>query len=412
MFALLRQRNFALIWWGGLVSLTGNRVLSVALPFYVYQQTGSTIATAAMVLATIVPSMLFSSIAGVFVDRWNRKSVMVMTNLLLALMLLPLLTIRVMGWMWLVYLVAFGETMVSIFFGLAENALLPELVDKNQLHSANSLNSFNDSLARLIGSALGGILLGVWGLESVVLFDCFSYLFAGMLVFFVNVPSGKMRTAFHTSTFVVPALQSFQHRWQEGLSTVYSEQIVAVIMVVSGLTTMGGTMMDPLIAPFFEDALHTNATTFGSVLTVQGIGGIVGGLLIGQLAGRFGPAHLFGIGAIVTGVLLLFMFQAASVPLTFLLHFILGVPAVASRVGLQSLFQQNVAESHRGRVGGIMTTVGSALELLSVGCAGVMGQMVGIVPLLSVASGITILAGIVGLWFLPQGLRRGELTGD
>src|SRR4029453_1904712 len=71
MFALLRQRNFSLLWWGGLFSLTGNRVLSVALPFYVYQQTGSTVATATMVMATIVPSMLFSTIAGVLVDRWE-----------------------------------------------------------------------------------------------------------------------------------------------------------------------------------------------------------------------------------------------------------------------------------------------------------------------------------------------------
>ena len=69
MLATLRQRNWALLWWGGLISLTGNCILTVALPFYVYQQTRSTLATAAMVLATILPAFVLGSVAGVFVDR-------------------------------------------------------------------------------------------------------------------------------------------------------------------------------------------------------------------------------------------------------------------------------------------------------------------------------------------------------
>src|SRR5437870_995140 len=98
MFALLRQRNFSLLWWGGLISLTGTRALSVALPFYIYQQTGSLLTSATMVMATIVPSMLFSAIAGVLVDRWDRKQVMVVTNLILMVVLLPLLAVRMTGW--------------------------------------------------------------------------------------------------------------------------------------------------------------------------------------------------------------------------------------------------------------------------------------------------------------------------
>jgi MFS family permease len=122
-------------------------VLSVALPFYVYSETGSTLATAAMVIATIVPSMLFSSVAGVFVDRWNRKQVTVISNFLLALVLLPLLVVSVTGWLWVVYLVAFLETTLSTFFRSAENALLPRVVEKDRLVPANSLNALNDTLA-------------------------------------------------------------------------------------------------------------------------------------------------------------------------------------------------------------------------------------------------------------------------
>src|SRR5919198_1112108 len=85
MIATLRQRNFALLWFAGLISLAGDWMLIVALPIYVYQLTGSTLATSTMFIAGRLPTLLFGSVAGVFVDRWDRKRTMVVANLLLAL---------------------------------------------------------------------------------------------------------------------------------------------------------------------------------------------------------------------------------------------------------------------------------------------------------------------------------------
>lgn len=408
MLVLLRRRNFSLLWWGGLISLTGNRVLSVALPFYVYQQTGSTVATATMVMATIVPSMLFSTIAGVLVDRWDRRQVMVGTNLILMVVVLPLFAVRITGWVWLVYLVAFVETMVSIFFRLAENALLPQLVAPNQLLTANALNALNDTLARLIGPAVGGVLLGVWGLESVILFDSISYLLAGLLIFFVNAPPEQTRAyAFYNAS---PPLscRGFGYEWQEGLSIIRREHLIAVLFVVIGLTTLSGTMMDPLYAPFVHDRLQEGSSVFGWLLTVQGMGGVLGGFLIGLLAARIKPAYLFSISAITVGVILFFIFQSTSLPIVFLLSFVAGIPSVGARVGMQTLMQESVADAYRGRVGGILTTTGSTLELLSVGFAGIMAEKIGIVPMLSLAAALTILAGIVGLWLLPRAVPATE----
>ncbi len=94
MLATLRQRNFALLWTGGLISLLGDWTLMVGMPLFVYALTGSTVATGAMVIARLIPRVLLSSVAGVFVDRWDRKRTMVCTDLLLALCLLPLLAVH------------------------------------------------------------------------------------------------------------------------------------------------------------------------------------------------------------------------------------------------------------------------------------------------------------------------------
>src|SRR5687767_13980586 len=104
MLRLLRQRNFGLLWAASLISLTGDWVLVVGLPIEVYRRTGSTLATMGMVLASLIPAITLGSIAGVFVDRWDRCRLMVVVNLLLAVTMLPLLAVDAFG-IWVAFAV-------------------------------------------------------------------------------------------------------------------------------------------------------------------------------------------------------------------------------------------------------------------------------------------------------------------
>src|SRR4029453_185153 len=122
MLAVLRQRNFALLWFGGLISMTGDWVLFIGLPIYIYQLSGSALATSLMFMAQIAPRILLGSLAGVFVDRWD----------------------RCVEWFWVVYLVAFSQAVIRQFGGPAEGALLPNLVGDDELLRANSLNTLSE----------------------------------------------------------------------------------------------------------------------------------------------------------------------------------------------------------------------------------------------------------------------------
>src|SRR5579885_89894 len=182
MLAILRQRDFALLWSGDVISIVGDWVLIVGLPIYILILTHSVLATGAMLIAARIPSLLFGPVAGVFVDRWDRKRVMIVANALFALWLLPLLLVNSLERVWVVYLVQFAESSIGQFFMPAESALLPNLVRKEQLVAANSLNSLSDNLARLVGPALGGIIIGLAGLPGVVLVDAVSFILAGLLL--------------------------------------------------------------------------------------------------------------------------------------------------------------------------------------------------------------------------------------
>src|SRR5262249_22849680 len=103
MLATLRNRNFALLWLGGLVSFAGDWVMFIALPVYVYDLTGSALATGGMFMAQTAPRLLLGSIAGVFVDRWDRRWTMIVANMLCAAVLLLLLLVRSAADLWLLY---------------------------------------------------------------------------------------------------------------------------------------------------------------------------------------------------------------------------------------------------------------------------------------------------------------------
>src|SRR4030042_1604111 len=115
MIATLRQRNFALLWFGGLISMTGDMVLYIALPYHVYHLTGSALSTGLMFIAGTLPGVLFGSMAGVFVDRWNRQRTMIVVSILQSLCLLFLILVRSVEWLWVVYLVSFIEAVLSQF---------------------------------------------------------------------------------------------------------------------------------------------------------------------------------------------------------------------------------------------------------------------------------------------------------
>ena len=190
---LRRQRDLRLVLTAGVVSMTGDWMLTVGLAFHVYVLTGSTLASAGMLLAAFAPQILLGSLAGVFVDRWDRKRTMIVTNVLLAVGLVPLLFVHSADHVWIVYVVMVWEGAVEQFFGPAEQALLPSLVPDDRLLTANALVGQSRDVARLVGSALGGVAVAAGGLTALALLDAASFVLAALLVGLVRAPGRVAR---------------------------------------------------------------------------------------------------------------------------------------------------------------------------------------------------------------------------
>lgn len=411
LIRLLRQRDFALLWWGALISLTGDWMLRVALPIYVYEQTGSTVATAAMIIASRLPVLLLGSVAGVFVDRWDRRRTLVAGNILLMLALLPLLAVRSEASLWLVYAVTVVQSSLIQFVQPAESALLPRLVGRADLVPANALNSLNNNLARLIGPPLGGLTAVYAGLGGVAVVDAATYLTAAGLIALIASRARPESDAESEALAEIPAstapgaLAAVWREWRAGLALVRRDRLLATIFLVTALPILGEGMMGAVFVAFVRDTFG-GAQQLGWLVAAQAVGGIAGGAVVGVAARRIPPSRLIGGCAVAFGLIDLITFNypayISGIGLGLTLMALVGVPSVGYGAGILTLLQAGVEDRYRGRIFAAYLTTAALLMLAGTVLGGALAGALGVLTFLNLSGLSYVLAGLLLLALLPR----------
>jgi MFS family permease len=404
VLTVLRQRDFSLLWFGGVLSVIGDYFLFVALPFFVYERTGSALATGAIFIAETLPRLLFGSVAGVFVDRWDRKRTMVVSDLSRALILLPLLAAAAGGPLVLVYVVAFVEASVSMFFSPAKSATIPNLVAERDLTAANSLNSLSEEVPSLVGALLGGALLAIVGLSGLVLLDVATYLASAILISLISAPTAApAEEPDVTPEVAVSAWANALKEWLKGLRLIRRDRSVAVLFTVVSIATAGEGVVTVLVVIFFKDILGGGAQEFSYFIAAYGVGGILGGLLLGWSSRLIDEVRLFSLSLIANGILLIAIFNVAVLPLIVTLGVLAGMTVIGWLVVAQTLLQKWVADRYRGRVFGAYEATQALTILVGMGLAVVLEGSLGVVVVLSIVGGAWSLAGVFAWLMLPHG---------
>lgn len=410
MLATLRNRNFALVWLGGFISLAGDWLLMIGLPIYTYTLTHSALATGVMFMASALPQMLLASVAGVFVDRWDRRRTMIVFDLLLAAGLVPLLFVHSRDTLWLVYVVAVVEGVLSQFYSPAESALLPTLVPGDQLIGANALNALNKNLARLVGPAIGGFVVAVGGLGGVTLLDAFSFVVAALLVTFVRLRARPeiQREANSAREPEVAAVARVERRlwreWREGLRLIPGSRVLKVYLVMFAAMGLGEGIFSVLLVVFALKTLHGKPELLGFMMSAQAIGGLLGSVIVAPFGKRVSPYRLLGVCAFLFGLVDLaivdapaFAPRAAAIPLVLALFVVVGIPSVGLRIGMDSGVQMAVPNEYLGRLFGVAMALLSLMMLVGMLLASALGDRVGAVPLLNGQGGMYALSGLLVL---------------
>ncbi|WP_328334296.1 MFS transporter [Kribbella sp. NBC_00382] len=381
---LAQRRDYRLVLSAGLVSLTGDWILRIGLAFHVYALTGSTLASGGLLLASFLPLVVLGSVAGVFVDRWDRRRTMIITNLLHALVLLPLLLVRDDSTLWVIYLVILAQSCLQQFFRPAEQSLIPALVEVPQLVTANSLNSQANDISRLVGAGVGGVFAATGGIPLLALVDAATYLIA--MASLIGVRHRPERVKVEPVGGLRAAVRGVKDEWVEGIQVCLSGPALRLVFVFGLVTGVGEGVMSTLFAPFVSAELGGDGTAYGLITSSQAVGGIAGGLIAAAVGSRFSAAKLWGFGAVAFGLIDLVMFLYPlfwdGLAPAFVCMIVVGVPGAFVVAGSMTVIQRLTDDASRGRVFGALFAVEGLAVLVGIAAAGALGDTVGIIPVL------------------------------
>ena len=316
------------------------------------------------------------------------------------IVLLILLGVRSADMVWLVYLTGFLESTASRFFGPANNALLPTLVGEEHLLSANSLDSLGENSARLIGPALGGVLLASAGLNSVIFLDITSYLMAALLMFMMQVPKLDSDMIDKSRATVGSAFSDLFGELIAGLRMVVRTKSLSRVFLVIGIAFLGDSILTVLFVPFIQEVVGVGSAEYGVTLTVRGLAGILGGLAVGAVGTKFKGDQLIGFGLIGTGIGIGAMVFWPVFTISLLILILLSLPLMSWLISSQTWIQTHVSDDYRGRVFGAYETFCALLMLIGMGFASAVGDSLGISKTLYISAGIYILAGMLAVVLL------------
>jgi MFS family permease len=358
MISTLRQRNFALLWTAGLISLIGDWAFYAAMPIFVLDRTGSAFQAGLVWAVIVLPGIFISPFAGVYVDRWDRRRVMLWGNVAQALAACGLLIFGDSRGVWVAMVVLLVQASLYSIYSPAESALLPTLVAEEHLATANSLNSLNDNIARVAGPLAGAFLYAWFGIKGIALGNMLSFACSAALVGMVVV-AGR-----HPQATGGPR-DSVWESFRTGARIVWRSRMLRALFLIIGLVGIADGPLTAVLAPFVRQTLDRSAEDFGTFMSVRGIAGIFGGIVIAHIARRFRNERLLISCLVILGVQIAAFAILQDFLLTLVLMVLAGPAIIGQNVMINTLLQRHSEDAFRGRMFSLVLAFWGVVTLAS-----------------------------------------------
>jgi len=304
---IFQNRNFFLLWIGQIISQLGDRLDQMALIALVYSKApGSTMSIAKILSFTIIPVFLIGPIAGVYVDRWDRRKIMYISDLLRAVLVLCIaatLLNKNLGWVYLIIFVIFS---IGRFFVPAKMAIIPDLVDQKHLLMANSLVNTTGMIAAVLGFGISGIVVEKLGAKAGFYLDSLSFLVSGTCIFFIAKKAMSLASLKKVSQEVVEVLRkSVLEDIKDGLLYFFKEKKLRfTAAIIFALWAALGAVYVVLIV-FIQQTLHSATKDLGLLIMFIGLGLFFGSLIYGRFGQQISHYRIIFICLILSGIMLL-----------------------------------------------------------------------------------------------------------
>ncbi|HEV7809199.1 MAG TPA: MFS transporter, partial [Candidatus Limnocylindrales bacterium] len=396
--------SFSALWTGQLISLFGDRVHQLALTFLVAGVTQSPLAVAFVFVAATLPNLLLSPIAGTYVDRWNQRDVMIVSDLLRAAVVLAM-PIAASANVLLVYPLILVITSISIFFRPARVAALPRIVREDELVTANSAMWAGETFADVIGYPLAGIFVAFLGSALPLAFwiDAATYAASAILIASISIPAVKTarRSAEAAATAATGVATGVLAEMREGFRFLRSERVLFANTIQAAFAQFAIGSLTALTPILVQDVLAGPTTdpkaAYAFLETAIGLGNLIGGFALGLVGAKLAKGRTVIVGYVLWGVSIIAFAMVGNLAIAFGILFGAGVANMIFVIPSQVLFQERTPPEMIGRVVGFRFSLVFGSMTLAMAIGGLLAQSIG-VPIVLIVSGIvTILAGLAGL---------------
>jgi MFS family permease len=372
---LKNNRNYRFTWTGQVVSEIGDHFNNIAVFSLALATTRSGMVVSGVMLARAIPAVMAGPMAGVVLDRLDRKQIMIASDLIRAVVALGFILAIGRRDTWLLYLLSALLMFASPFFTSGRSAILPTIATKEELHTANSLTQTTQWTTLAVGAFLGGASVTQFGYKWAFAFNALSFLFSALCISRLKVPSGSFRAERRdlTENDVVRPW----HEYMEGLRYMRSSPLILGIALLAVGWASGGGAAQILFSLFGEMVFHRGPAGIGYLWASAGVGLLAGGAFAHRLGKRIsfsGYKRAIGVCYVIHGGSYVVFSQMSSFSLAILFLGLSRAAIAVSSVLNVSQLLRHLPDEFRGRVFATNETMSWSMMMLSMLGAGLASQ--------------------------------------
>lgn len=394
--AVLRNRDFFYLWWGSIISNIGNRIHFIALMVYTYNLTGKALNLGLLMIIMSIPNFLLSPVMGVLADRMDKRKLIIASDVArFALVILFPFAQNI----WQIYALAFLIGAANAAFFPSVFSIIPQIVPKKDLLTANSLNVTTMNVVAIIGPAAGGLIVGYWGTTPAFVINSFTFLFSAFMILLIRKP-GPRETVSGELEAETPKKTSYFGEFVEGLRFMMGDPMMRYIIFTFAALVLVTSGLNPLFVVLTKEVLGKGEVAFGYLISALGVGGIVGGFLYGLIGQRFSRISIIINLLFLDSIIVIVLGINTSYYAALGLFAVFGIIGTVFSVTIMTLLQEYIPEDKMGRAMGVFSVMFDPLTMVSMGVFGYLADLIG-TGLVFVGSGALELAATGFARFLP-----------
>jgi MFS transporter, DHA3 family, macrolide efflux protein len=353
---ILTDRNFFCFWFGQIISQFGDRLNQMALIALVFQRMGGTAFSLAKLMSfTIIPSFILSPIAGAYVDRWDHKRTMIVSDIIRAclVVLIPFCFLHSSSFV-PIYITVFLVFSTSCFFLPSKFSIIPEIVEKDELLIANSLTNTTMMIAVVFGVGLGGPLIEAIGAKNGFYIDAVSYLLSAFFLFFIKVKYSGLKVEAASELSLEKNSQSIFLDIQEGFKYVLTHPYVRFVFFTIFMLMCAAGALYVVGIVFIHQAFGSITRDLGVLSVFIGIGFFLGALLCGRFGNNLSKVKIIFLSSIVCGIFIscfgALLKLYPSIELAMVLSVFIGLGVGPIFISGNTLIHEVIKPQMRGRI--------------------------------------------------------------